>query len=446
MATPKRAPGRPKILKVDPELILDESRSSNDEASDMETLFREINHAYQVKVYRNEPEWCCGYLGYFYKGAKKGLTMEEIKNRFGGRQFQLTVYHPSKGGILSSRTVVIDDVPRREGLILNRDLTTQSPVQHPATTEQPETGTGPIDQILNMGLPTKLQNEIIGYLTGRPEYSHSMQQHPQQGQSPFEMAVMKQILDMMQAQTNAQINVMRQQYDMHSTMMRDKRDFEERERPKSPLNDVNDMIKMIQAFNTVQTEMRGHGGAEQSIGSQLIEQLVPLADNVFSEYMASKRLSMQNQFQTTATAVAPSPPELQSRRPEAGQLPGERDPITQAREMARMYRSLPPEEQNSVMQTFLGVMNDDENVAEVENVPESGILVDDEDREILYGNNSKTGYLPDVVDAGTAQNDHPTDWPGNQGRIPFSADPSPGGESDIDDAAQKLPGSGSGDL
>lgn len=424
-----RGPGRPR--KDDPA----------DDHDDLEGIFKSIPHNYTVKVYRLEPEFCDGYVGQFNMGANRELSLEEIKNRFGGSKFDLVVYHPGKGGILKRRQIQIDDFPRREGKIINRDGTTQDN----ATTAAAH----PMEKIMSLGLPPHLQRQVAAFYLGTPEPTTTPETPPHNA-ATADLMMQKMIMDMMNQSSRAQMEMMQQQMEMRQSMLRFQRDMEESAKPKNPLGDMDNMIKVIRELNGFKNELGGN--ENQSLAAQLLETTVPLFESGLTEFFNYKKIQAQADLAKNSRIRAERP-ELPARTieqtkpiaalPTVSTFPD--DPVTVARQMGRMYRDLPEHKQSAIMEAFLASMNDDneQNAENVENTPENDdfehdrnvelslepdridleSVLSEEDKAILNGTNNNTGAgnISNGEHSGTAENDYSADRPGNSTRIPVSA-------------------------
>lgn len=420
MTETKRGPGRPRN---------DENTDNNDDA---ESMFRNIPHNYTVKVYRLEPEYCDGYVGQYNMGANRELSLEEIKNRFGGSKFELVVYNPGKGGILKRRQIQIDDFPKREGKVINRDGTTQdgqgagSPMS-----------SHPMEKIMSLGLPPHLQRQVAAFYLGTPEQSPEMQPH---NNATADLMMQKMIMDMMNQSSRAQMEMMQQQMEMRQSMLKFQRDMEESAKPKNPLGDMDNMIKVIRELNGFKNEL---GGSEnQSLAAQLVESMVPLVEGGLSEFFSFKKIQAQAEMAKNSR-IQSDRPELPARqiRTAPPALAAATDPISQAKHMGALYRNMSEQEQNAVMQAFLQSVEDNGEI--MENTQENDDLdqdrniemslesdkmelesvLSDEDKAILHGrqNHIEAGNLSNREHAPATEVDYSTDRPGDTQGISVSA-------------------------
>ena len=418
--TEKRGPGRPKK----------ESQEEIQEREDLETLFSDINQTYTVKVFRTDPEWASGYMGKFHVGGGRTLSLDEIKNRFGGRVFDLRVYTGSKPGITSRKTVEIDDVPRREGFEVFRDGTSAAPSKQ----GQPEQAAhaDPVDEILNSDhLPFALRKKLMLLQLGLGDAV----QAPQHNQIDLQaqMQMQQTMNEMMNQSRRSQLEMQQQQFEMTKQMMSFKRELEESAKPKNALGEVDNVIHLVREINGIKSEL---GASDEPLSSQLLGQTMPLVESALMEFLALKKLQAQNQLKQAQIEAnnAPALPQRVQASPVASPplaLP-KNDPVALAEEMAAVYSRLSPEEQQRVMLTFVGKVEENEAVSiqtneNIELSPEndtiadvSETILDPEDRAILNDQNShEASDVQNVEHAGTTEDHDPLDRQGDPGRFPI---------------------------
>jgi hypothetical protein len=414
----KRGPGRPPK---------NESVQEKEEREDLESIFSDLTTTYNVKVYRQEPEWCSGYMGQFHVGVGRTLSIEEIKHRYGGRVFELRVYTPLKGGIAKRTTIVIDDVPRRDGFEINRDGTTNKggAQTEPAGKVEHE---DPLDELLNLPLPPKLKRKLTLLQMGLDEPTEQKQAPVDTLQS--QMQIQQMMMEMMNQSRQSQMQMAQQQFEMHKNMMQARQELEASAKPKDPMGDVNNVISLVREINGIKAEL---GGAEnQGLASQVLEQTVPLVESALTEFLSYKKLQAQNELKRSQT-IQNNAPVLPVRTAPAQTMPQiappspASDPIRMAEQMAETYASLDPETQKAVMMAFVGRVEQkeadppDENQNIVSN-PGNDIIegVDDsvldaEDRAILdgYKNENEAGNVQNSEHAATIEENDPPDRQGD---------------------------------
>lgn len=415
----KRRPGRPK-----------KDDRTEEENNDLDMLFSDINQSYTVKVYRHDPEWCAGYVGSFHMGAGKCVSIEEIKNRFGGRRLELVTYDPTRGSIARKKTILIDDMPKREGEILKRDGTTEQ-----ASVQNSSTEPHPLEVISRLNLPPHIARQAMAYHLGTPEQPTDTKK-PDTGSDMFQQQMM---MDMMSQARQSQMTMMQQQFEMQKTMMGAMREMEDSKKPRDALGEVNNTISLMREINGIKTEL-GVGG-NTSLASQVLETTVPLVEHALTEYLGYKRIQAQAQAQKN-TQVQDLKPELPSRNA-TRQIPVGVEPtlsaVQQATEMAKMYKTLPPKEQTAVMNAFIGSLEGPNNIEtplemgynqniatklESDRIEDDDDILTDEDRILLNGHtNADEGRdIPNEQYPASIDNNDQIDRESYNPGIPVSSD------------------------
>lgn len=85
---------------------------SADDAAAIDSFLSGYGRGFQVSIVRTAPVWCAGYLTTL--PMDHGITLNEIRESYGGRRFQLRILTDS-GKYVAMRTVLISDVPRDDG-------------------------------------------------------------------------------------------------------------------------------------------------------------------------------------------------------------------------------------------------------------------------------------------------------------------------------------------
>jgi hypothetical protein len=85
---------------------------SADDAAAIDSFLSGYGRGFQVSIVRTAPVWCAGYLTTL--PMDHGITLNEIRESFGGRRFQLRIL-TDQGRYVAMRTVLIADVPRDNG-------------------------------------------------------------------------------------------------------------------------------------------------------------------------------------------------------------------------------------------------------------------------------------------------------------------------------------------
>jgi len=85
---------------------------SPDDAAAIDSFLSGYGRGFQVSIVRTAPVWCAGYLTTL--PMDHGITLNEIRESYGGRRFQLRILTDS-GKYVAMRTVLISDIPRDDG-------------------------------------------------------------------------------------------------------------------------------------------------------------------------------------------------------------------------------------------------------------------------------------------------------------------------------------------
>ena len=83
-----------------------------DDAAAIDSFLSGYGRGFQVSIVRTAPVWCAGYLTTL--PMDHGITLNEIRESYGGRRFQLRILTDS-GKYVAMRTVLISDIPRDDG-------------------------------------------------------------------------------------------------------------------------------------------------------------------------------------------------------------------------------------------------------------------------------------------------------------------------------------------
>lgn len=419
----KRGRGRPR--KID-----------SDEYNDIEDLLAELSGNYKCMLDRIEPEYCSGFIGKFYVGQGSGISLEEIRRRWGGRVFKLRIFDEA-GKLAKQRTISIDEEPKREGKPINPDGTTQRenmPVQqHPAQNQNDM-----FSQIINSNLPDQLKQMYLAHMSGYPFLGAV---HPQQKEPEKEIHFYQLLNDMMKSNRENQTAMAKAQLELMDSIFEMKRKNNAAAAPADPISQLNQTIELVRAMNGVRGELQPQ--QEESIASQLIGSSLPMLENAFTEFMAYKKAAVQAQLQRSISEQNNRPP-ITPRIPADDSTPqiaatGESiNPLSKAREMAAMFKNLPPNEQASAMSEFFSALENDGNNSKYDQNRNENVERDQnfdtmenidtlpiEDRAILEslganGNQIETGHVQNGNGTGTIEDHHKTDRPGNQKRIDFS--------------------------
>lgn len=422
----KRGRGRPK--KIDPT-----------DQNEIEDLLAQLPSDYRVMIDRIEPEYCHGYLGKFFIGAGTGVSMDEIKRRWGGRVFKLRIFD-EKGKLAKTRTISIDEQPRREGKLIRPDGTTED-YDTKKTESNDIKKTDVFAQIINSNLPDHLKQMYLSHMTGAPVFGGFQQREPEK-----DLHVYQLISDMMSSNRESQNAMAKANLELMDSIFEMKRKNMAASAPADPINQLNQTIELVRAMNGVQSELRPQG--ESNVTSQLIDTSIPMLQNAFSEYIQYKKAAMQLELQKNI-AIQNNKPPMPHRIAPTNDMPRissgtASTPIDQAREMAKLFRTMSPEDQSAVMSEFFATLenenfddddeNDDNNMENIEpgqnfDTMENIDVLPAEDRAILnaHGGASidheiETGHVSNGNGTGTIENNDSIDREGNSGRFEIPAD------------------------
>lgn len=347
----KRGPGRPRKIQT--------ASDHDEDKRDLEEILADLESNATVKVHRTDPEWASGYCGQFYIAQGRSLTTEEIKNRFGGRILQITIHGPN-GKYVKRQTIVIDDVPRREGRPIQRDGTVID-----ASGKTADKSKHPLESILALGLPPHLTKQISNYYLGGDAYPNGDNRQQTGFQDMFGAVQMqKALMDMMNQSNTAQMQMMQSQFEMQKSIMHARRDFEESAKPKDPLGEVNNIIRVFRELNGIKSEL---GGPPESMTGQILENTMPMVETLLTEYLSYMKMKAQAEISRPIQAQA-APPSLPIRQaiPSVMVATQPNDAAGMARQMAKMYMGLNSEEKKEVNLIFLQAMNEMDNSSENE--------------------------------------------------------------------------------
>lgn len=382
-----------------------------------------------VKVHRIDPPY--GYSGEFYVTAGNPLTLKELKNRFGGRVLRLNG-RSSNGKFSKQKTITIDDVPRREGMEIYADGTVERPNKGGSSDDR-----DPWAALMRCPLPPDVIKTVAPYMLGYPAPKDDEKTaHSPQG-TPMEMMAMQMMIDFQNKQSESQLRQQRMSMEMEKDMYRWKREMDESEKPKDTLSGVGEMVKVMQELNKMKDMM---GGEAEPIAKSIVDNVMPMAETMMSEYMQLKKMQLQMEL-SAHSGGRQEPPELQQRVP-TRTLPAAadrgalqvvddepEDELALARKMGALYRSRSPERQQEMMHAF---MHPDQNVVPGSENDTMGDgeedFLDDEDRDIMSSdddtgdNSDENSDVSDGQHAGSAHDNDPHNRQGHTGGGDVSAD------------------------
>lgn len=387
---PVNVGGRPRKDKFDEKSI---------EQTDIETLFSEIPQGYRVRVYRRSPDWCAGMAGELFASSIGSINLDEIQKKYGGTVLQLQIAD-DHGKIRGSKTLQIADVPRANGQPIDPNFATSGRLNSieeiPPNRNQGGQGYGynggqgqPWQQI-PPGLPPALASQVAAFYAGG-------WQPPTPKDDSADLMAKKMVLDMMNAQSQVQMDMMRANMENQREMARFRREMEDSTKPKEPLSDVQKTITLLRELNGMKSEF----GGDHNPTSEIIQNTAPILETAVTELINLQKLKVQSEIarfqheQKNAPPLTARTPHLSTRQSPGPELAGApvpkaiapggeiaADPVSIARQMGALYRSLSPEQQGAVLNAFI---NGDEEENEEEETETGSILFADES-ELLHNN------------------------------------------------------------
>jgi hypothetical protein len=434
----KRGPGRPPKVEFNQELI---------EKQDIENIFATVPAGYAIQIHREEPEWCKGYLGKIFCSAEEPINLDRLKNKYGGTVLTLRFVNP-QNKYKGSKRVIFPDPPKNgNGRILREgDLE--------GFGDRPERSQGTGGGYIPPGMPPHLAAQLAAFYAGYPMPPTFPPAQEQRRENPLEVMQATQIMNMMNAQMEAQQQIMKSNMDHLREMERIRRESEEererrrrqyeKEKPE-PMGSLNSTIQIIRELNGIKGEL-----GQTSATSEIISHSAPIVENAISELIELKK--MQLQAQMARAAARPAAPPLPQRRAALSQPTtdgghdmstpakkpnGKDDPVALARQLRAAYEVLTSEEQTAVMGAFLNAdetENLDHRGHEQQNErknPSTRDLLTAADIAILESDTDDDDQDDEISDSeytSPVENDDTSDRPGDTGRNDLPTDPSPGGD------------------
>jgi hypothetical protein len=451
--TIKNGQGRPKKNNWTSEILGD---------MELDEIFTEIPKDFMIKVHRQEPEWCAGYLGTIHFEPDKPFSIDKLKEKFGGGLFILRIVdeqHKYRG----QKTVRIADVPRENFQELEPDFLTLNGAQRRSAarggSKDNSQAFSPFGAGFAMppGIPPEMQRKLMRwYLMGDEGDKKS------EKSTTAELMQQKMVMDMMQAQSNHQMQMQRFQLEYQRELEKMSRSRE----PQEPLSDVQQTISLLRELNGMKNEF----GGSDHVATEIVSQTAPILETALTELIALQKLKVQSEIAKAKTgqpparplparaAPRPAPPPQQKtvqNTPPIGQtvspptvsqpLNGTgRNPLQIAREMGEIYRRMGDADQQAILTAFMGdeiYQSHEEDIDDIEqkgnNISDTVMsdeaaetdsdLLDPEDRAVLESDdsdeaddtddgdesNDETGDFSDGVDTGTTQNDDSLDRAGD---------------------------------
>lgn len=390
-------------------------------ADSMETaeLFAELPTGFTIKVYRKSPEWASGYLGELFKSDESPLSVEELKNRFGGQILVIQVLDDSNK-FRSQKTIKINDVPKVDYKEVNPSFA-QTGILHKmnsnGTSSHAAPGTqGAFPNMFGMGqpgqngqmgfpaipqgLPPKLQRQVMAHYFG---FSLPEETKKDDKTDLFEMQKQKMLFEMMNQSTVQQNSQLQASMEMQRDMMRMRKEWERDAEPKqTPMESMNSTIAMIREMKS----MQGEFGSSNNPATDIASQAIPAVESLLGELISLKKVSLQAAAAQTVNS-----------QPEVRELPArttthtvvENKSNTEDNELSlhelaatlgKRFKALPENEQQEIMNVFLAQQNtakenedseenntilfdNNKEVGHNEDIPPDDDILDEEDRELL---------------------------------------------------------------
>lgn len=446
--------GRPKKNKWTSEILSE---------MEIDEIFTEIPKDYMIKVHRQEPEWCSGYLGTVHFDPERPFSIDKLKEQFGGGLFTLRIVdesHKYRG----QKTIRIADVPKENYQEIDADFLTIGGAQRRAAGRSGDKGSGGGFGFpgFNMpGLPPDVQRRVMRwYLLGEEGESKKSEK----ANTTAELMQQKMMMEMMQAQSQHQMAMQRHQleYERELEKMRKSRD------PQEPLSDVQQTIALLRELNGMKSEF----GGSENVATEIIGQTAPILETALTELIALQKLKVQGEIAkakgnqppprplparatTARPAPRPSPPQQRqtgqdntggghpvSPPPISQPVNGSgRNPLQIAKEMGEIYRRMDDAQQQALMMAFIGDSeetdvddeeyiddeqqtgnNNSDTVMSTTDTDTAADLLDPEDRAVLESeadetdepagdgeSEYETGDVQDGIDTGTTEIDGPPD-------------------------------------
>lgn len=415
-------------------------RSKEEVAADeeLEDLFSDIEGTVQVKLTRLEPEYAEGYCGKFNVTSGRPLTSHEIKNRFGGKVFQMTA-RDSGGKYLKRKIISISGLPKDEGRIINPDGSLQ-PIGDNEQQSAPKQSFGGNVEALALLANLPISSQAKQLLTQEVLGIQPTQEKSGQSQSVIDMMNMQAMMrfeqemkESKQREREAQLRYEKTMAEMRRDEEQWRRDMQQHEKPKDTLSGMNDLVKVFREMNGLKEEI-GSSGAE-SIPVTLISNTMPIIETMMAEFMQLKKTQIQMEIARAGASSNVAPPELPA-RPTAtasplrvvDDKPGG-DPIDLARKMGALFSKLSPEVRQKAMEAFF---QGDQNVESIphndtidDDEDDSDMVIDDEDRAIMdasQNQQNENDYVQDGEHTRSTDDNDPNDSHGNQSGRVVSAD------------------------
>lgn len=260
---------------------------------DLDQILSELGGGIRVVVNRIEPRWCDGYLDTLYVDNDDQLSIEDLRDMFGGRKLSIKVLD-SEGKIRARRTIKFPDPPKKDGRVVYED-----------------SGNG------------------NGKKSGEEQTT-----------------LMKLLLEQQAANNQAMMGFMREQTETVRSMMSDRlSDLKAQQRSSNNggFGDMENSLKLIDTLEAMRERLKGDGEDGET---QIIGQMLGMAENYFTAQMQMKQQAQQVAYGQTA----PPLPERETPQREISDA-------ELLQKAAQRFRSMPLERQQQAAQMFFGQLS-----------------------------------------------------------------------------------------
>jgi hypothetical protein len=427
--TEKKSPGRPPKVEFNQDHI---------EKQDIENIFATVPAGYAIQIHREEPEWCKGYLGKVFCSSEEPINLDMLKAKYGGTVLSLRFVNPQNKFKGSKRVIFPDPPKNKEGRVITED--DPFGYNNGKQSQQPQQQHG--GGYIPPGCPPQLAAQLAAYYAGFPIQAFQAQQEPPK-QNPLEAMQATQIMNMMNAQMQAQQELMKNNMAHMREMEKIRRDAEderqrrqqqyERNRPE-PMGELSSTIAIIRELNGIKSEL----GATDTT-AEIISHGAPIIQDAISELVELQKMKVQAEIATKMgrnhSAAPPLPPRTAPKtdnsisvlghsvsNPEKNGN-GKTDPVELARQLRMAYDGLTTEQQTAVMSAFLNTSDADyeteqnldhfdsesQNIIENSDQSSEGLL-SDEDRELLeHDQSNHSEEIQDGQHSGPTETDDQSD-------------------------------------
>ena len=84
---------------------------------DLDTILGQLGSGIKITIHRDEPRWCDGYLDTLNVDGDEPISLEDIRDMYGGRKLTVKVVG-ADGKIVARRTVKFPDEPKKDGVVV----------------------------------------------------------------------------------------------------------------------------------------------------------------------------------------------------------------------------------------------------------------------------------------------------------------------------------------